>query len=183
MLRKQQQFASSNLLRELAHRVKFCNRALVDHDVDPKGRQGCNRLHASEQTGKLLPALFFIGATYPVNANACEVDRALEALDQLWRQAMTMSRECDRELCLSRNPFAYVDEVRVQCGFAAAKPDAEAPLSIQFLQPAEDLVSMQRRLVLRRVAVPAVKVAYIGECNGYLSGGRRPNRLYRAQLV
>ena len=72
-----------------------------------------------------------------------------------------MSRECDRELSLSCNPFAYVDEIRMQRGFAAAKSDAEAPLSIKFLQPAEYLVSMQRRFVLRRVAVRAVKVANV----------------------
>ncbi|MNE37640.1 hypothetical protein D3C80_1314990 [compost metagenome] len=183
MLRKQQQLASSNLLRKLAQGVKFCNRTVVDHDVEPKWRQARNRIQSSEQAGKLLPALFFVGATNAVDANACEVDRALEALGQLWRQAMTVSRECDRDLCFPRNTFAYVDEVRMERGLAAAKSDAEAPLSIQFFQPADHLVGMQRRLVLRRVAVRAVKVADIGECNGYLAGGRRPNRLFRAQLV
>ena len=73
---------------------------------------------------KRLLAQSFIGVTYPVNANTCEVYRAFEALDQLWGQTMTMSRECDRELSLSRNPFAYVDKVRMQSWFTAAKSDA-----------------------------------------------------------
>ncbi|MNH44910.1 hypothetical protein D3C79_1072100 [compost metagenome] len=56
---------------------------------------------------------------------------------------MTMCRECNCELSLSRNLFAYVDKVGMQSGFTAAKSDAEAPLSIEFFQPGEHLVSTQ----------------------------------------
>ena len=71
----------------------------------------------------------------------------------------------------------------MQRWFAAAKSNAHAPLTIQLLQPGDHLVRMQGCLVLRRIAVCAVKVANISECNGYLTGRRRPNRLFQAQLV
>jgi hypothetical protein len=55
---------------------------------------------------------------------------------------MAMRRECNRELRLTRSPFAYVDEVRMQRGFAASQSNTETPRRIKFLQPVKHLVSM-----------------------------------------